>query len=259
LELDFFVSFSSIAAVWGGAGQAHYAAANNFLDGLTHYRRGSGLPSLSIDWGPWSGGGLAGAIELKQLKRRGIKALSPQQGISALEQLWTSSNPQTTVANVNWSLFRPIYEIGAQKLLCEIEVEALATQKSKSNSELNKFFKRLKAVSISEREKLLITYLQDEVTQILGMNASQIDMQQPLNTMGIDSLTALELKNRLQTDLGVDLPIIKFMEDISTTDLVTQVNEQLTQIDQNQRIEPENNGQLHQTNGKVNERIRGKL
>ena len=65
-ELDFFVSFSSIAAVWGAAGQAHYAASNHFLDGLTHYRRAKGLPSLSINWGPWSGGGMAGEQELQE-------------------------------------------------------------------------------------------------------------------------------------------------------------------------------------------------
>ncbi|MEL6442300.1 MAG: acyl carrier protein, partial [Cyanobacteria bacterium J06621_8] len=141
------------------------------------------------------------------------------------------------------------------KLLSQITVDTLSTQESPSDE----FLKELKTVSVGEREKLLVTYLQREVAQVLGMNVSQIDLQQPFNTMGIDSLTALELKNRLQIALKIDLPIIKFIEDIGIFDLAIQVNEQLISILDSQRVESENEGQLPQTNDKANERIRGKL
>ena len=207
LELDFFVSFSSIAAVWGGAGQAHYAAANHFLDGLTHYRRGSGLPSLSINWGPWSGGGMAAEVELEQLRRRGIEVLSPQEGISALEQLWRSGNPQITVANVNWSLFKQLYEIGGQKLLCEIEVEALATEESKSNSEQNQLLKRLESLPAGEQYHVLRAEIQSEVAKVLGLSDDKLpDFEQGFFELGMDSLMAVELRNRITQLLGVKLP-----------------------------------------------------
>ena len=247
-ELDFFVSFSSIAAVWGAAGQAHYAASNHFLDGLSHYRRAKGLASLSINWGPWSGGGMGGEQELKELSKRGIKSLSPEEGIAALEQLWTSGNLQIAVANINWSLFKQLYEIGGRRLLLkEIEVEPLENQPSSklSNSQPNaEILQQIEASSPREREKLLITHLQREVTQVLGMRASQIDVQQPLNTMGLDSLMAVELRNRFQKDLGVDVPIVKFIEDISIVGLATEVNGQLTQIDRDQGVEQDNNEQV---------------
>ena len=83
-------------------------------------------------------------------------------------------------------------------------------------------------MSASERQALLIAYIQEQLAQAIGINASQLDVQQPLNYMGIDSLIAVKLRNRLRTDLEVDIPAVKFMEDSSVTSLATQVSEQLT-------------------------------
>ncbi|MEM6403228.1 MAG: SDR family NAD(P)-dependent oxidoreductase, partial [Cyanobacteria bacterium P01_D01_bin.116] len=240
LELDFFVSFSSIAAVWGGAGQAHYAAANHFLDGLTHYRRGSGLPSLSINWGPWSGGGMAEGIELEQLRRRGIEALSPQQGISALEQLWRSGKPQTTVANVNWSLFKQLYEVGGQKLLCEIEVETLATQEL--NSKQNQLLKRLESLPSGEQYHVLRTEIQTEVAKVLGLSDDQLpDFEEGFFELGMDSLMAVELRNRITQLLGVKLPSTLSFDFPNIEQLTKYLSSQVLQLsseDDDQQPEP---------------------
>jgi len=118
---------------------------------------------------------------------------------------------------------------------------------------------RLESLSKGDRQKILITYLQTEVAQVLGMTASQIDVQQHLNTMGLDSLMSLELRNRIQTDLAVDVPIVKFIEAISIVGLATEVNGQLTQIDQNQEIEPINNARLLLTDVKDNNWIEVEL
>ena len=85
-----------------------------------------------------------------------------------------------------------------------------------------------------------MAYLQDEISKVLGMNASEIDVQQPLNTMGIDSLMSVELRNRLQKDLEVDLPVIKFIEAISIVDFAAELNEQLIYIHEIQISELEN-------------------
>src|SRR5262249_753523 len=89
--LDFFVLFSSVAALWGvaGGGLSSYAAANGFLDGLAHARRAKGLPALSIAWGPWSGGGMAsrlGTANRRRLERHGLGHIVPEQGIALLER-----------------------------------------------------------------------------------------------------------------------------------------------------------------------------
>ena len=221
-KLDFFVSFSSIAAVWGSAGQAHYAASNHFLDGLTHYRRAKGLPSFSINWGPWSGGGLAGEQELEELSKRGVEPLSPEQGISALDRLWLSDSCQTTVANVNWSLFKQLYEIGKRRLLLEeIEVEPLETQlpnsqqkaKPINTKQQSGISQRLQAASVSERHSLLVAYLQGEFANVLGLSQSQLpEPQTNLFELGMDSLMYLEIVNLIRSQFHVEFSFIELLQ-----------------------------------------------
>ena len=102
----------------------------------------------------------------------------------------------------------------------------------------------LESSSPKEREKLLITHLQSEVARVLGMTTSQIDVRQPLNTIGLDSMMAVELQHCVQTGLGMELPIVKFIEDISIVELATEVNGQMTQMASNQGVEQKNNRQL---------------
>ena len=103
LKLDFFACFSSIASVWGSKGQAHYTAANHFLDLLAHYRRGLGLPAVSVNWGPWGGGGMTSEEAQRWLGRMGVKTLPPERAIESLGVLLGAREPQIIVANVNWT------------------------------------------------------------------------------------------------------------------------------------------------------------
>ncbi|MGK7875116.1 MAG: SDR family NAD(P)-dependent oxidoreductase [Xenococcaceae cyanobacterium] len=276
-ELDFFVGFSSIAAVWGSAGQAHYGASNHFLDGLVHYRRAKGLPALSINWGPWSGGGMTSEEDLGELNKRGVKPITPSQGIAALEQLWGGDRVQTTVADVNWSLFKQLYQVGRRRLfLEEIEVPPQETKpstskqkaeilahfistQSEAQTKYHQLKEQLKVVSDGERENILIPYLQGEIARILAMTVDRIDIQQPLNQIGLDSLMALELRNQVQSQLEVDVPITKFIEGITIADLSAEINHQLTQTDRNQGIESEVNGQVNRMHVKESEFVEGEL
>ena len=205
-ELEFFVSFSSIAAVWGSAGQAHYAASNHFLEGLTSYRRAKGLPSVTINWGPWSGGGMAGEKDLEELGKRGIKALSPEQGIAALEQLWVGGSHPTTVAQVNWSLFKQLYQIGGKGLLLEqMTVEALESEPQKTGQ--NKLLEDLGSLAEGERYNYLREHIQQEVAKVLGLPEHQLPgFEEGFFDLGMDSLMTVELRNRITQLLGVTLP-----------------------------------------------------
>ncbi|NEQ64745.1 MAG: SDR family NAD(P)-dependent oxidoreductase [Symploca sp. SIO2D2] len=218
-ELDFFVSFSSIAAVWGGAGQAHYAASNHFLDGLTHYRRAKGLPSLSINWGPWSGGGMAGDQELKEISKRGIEPLSPEQGVAALEKLWTRDNHQTTVANVNWSLFKQLYEIGGRQLLLEeIEVEPLEIQLSHSqqqtqttNIKQNELLERY-AITGPLTADNIQRWLTDLMAKELGIETDALDPKTDFDQYGMDSIMGVGIAQIISSVLGVKISPLDLMQ-----------------------------------------------
>ncbi|WP_293079104.1 type I polyketide synthase [Moorena sp. SIO3H5] len=257
LHLDFFVCFSSMASLLGSPGQGNYAAANAFMDALAHYRQGIGLPGLSINFGPIAEGGMASRLESQHLSRmeaQGITPITPEQGLQALAKLLGQKATQVGVLPINWSQFLEQLSGGIKMPL--LEAFSLAeTTKSKDY----KLLERLEASSSKEREKLLITHLQSEVAQVLGMTASQIDVQQPLNTMGLDSLMAVELRNRVQTDLGVDVPIVKFIEDISIVGLATEVNGQLTQIDITQTVEQDEDEQTLLSNAKDSDLIEGEL
>ena len=108
LELDFFVCFSSIASMLGNSGQGNYAAANGFMDALASYRRGMGLPGLSINWGAWAKGGMAarlGTQHQSRIESSGMRTIQAEEGMVALEKLLLRSQSQVGVFPVNWSQF----------------------------------------------------------------------------------------------------------------------------------------------------------
>lgn len=229
MKLDFFVSFSSISSVWGSKGQAHYAAANHFLDVLAHYRHGLGLPALSVNWGPWAGGGMVLEEFQTFLSRMGVEGLQPEKAIAALGYLLEAGCVQTTVANVDWTRFKDLYEArGKRSLLEQIEgqsQEAVEQQQSEQRSEI---LQRLKDLPTDKRKELMVDYLLERVTQVLALPIShRPNPNQSLIEQGLDSLMGIELNNRLMTDLGVNLPVMKFIDRSSIAQLAGLVLEQL--------------------------------
>ncbi|GAB1537959.1 hypothetical protein NUACC21_06150 [Scytonema sp. NUACC21] len=110
------------------------------------------------------------------------------------------------------------------KFIHETERQKVAGQVSVQGQ---KILQQLAEGTANERQAILTTYIQEQIAQAVGISASELDVQQPFNFMGIDSLIAVKLRNRLRTDLEVDLSAVKFMEDSNVASLATQLNEQL--------------------------------
>jgi amino acid adenylation domain-containing protein/thioester reductase-like protein len=239
--LDFFVLFSSASSLLGQFGQGNYAAANAFLDALAHHRRAQGQPALSINWGAWAELGLAersgGQRLAKRLALLGIKRIAPEQGLVVLEGLFPQDSTQVAVVPVDWRQYRQLYPAGSDSPLFSQLASEEATpplQGSQPGEKRNVFL----AAEPEDRYQLLQSYLSEQVARVLGLSATRLDVQQPLGNLGLDSLMAVELRNRIITDLGVNVPMGRFLQSPSIEQAATQVLEQLITEAATPKVEP---------------------
>ncbi|MGF1481580.1 MAG: SDR family NAD(P)-dependent oxidoreductase [Cyanophyceae cyanobacterium] len=225
--LDFFVLFSSAASLLGSPGQGNYATANAFLDTLAHYRRRQGLPGLSINWGPWATVGMAASLDRQSQERmasRGVSTIPPDLGVQALVQMLGSPVAQVGILPFEWPAFAR--QLG--NLQHPFLSELISTEPQAAPQPEPKFLQKLQEAP-EQCYSLVATYLQEHVAQALGLNPANLDVEQSLSQVGLDSLMAVELRNQIKTDLEVELPISKLMEGLSATKLATYLTEQLNE------------------------------
>ena len=231
IPIDFFVSYSSIASVWGSTGLAHYAAANHFLDTLAHYRRAMGLPALTINWGRLWLRGMITAGGAQWLEATGVNALSEADAVAAFEQLLSSESAQTTVARIDWSTFKPLYEAHGRKPFLDL----IAASDDKGGA-TGRLMSELGAADPADRARILESALGQWVARILGLPFSAVSDGTPLSKLGLDSLMALELRNRIQTETGVTLPLVSIVEGPSVAELAVIVFDKLKESFGGERV-----------------------
>jgi NADPH:quinone reductase-like Zn-dependent oxidoreductase/NADP-dependent 3-hydroxy acid dehydrogenase YdfG/acyl carrier protein len=225
MPLDFFVMFSSIASVLGSPGQGNYTAANAFLDALAQYRQDMGLPALSINWGPWGEGGMAATmIESQDFAKRGLRVLSTEKGLELLGELLGSQEPQHIVVSSDWNLLGQAYPKGRiPSVLAELCQPEAKGKGGVDSIELKELMLKFKSLPQGERQKWLEQMIQGRVAQALDTDPDRVDPEKPLNTMGLDSLMALELKNEIENVLGVVIPITLLIKGPSLRELAEYV------------------------------------
>jgi acyl carrier protein len=202
LELDFFVCCSSMVSLWGAREQGHYVAANHFVDALAHYRRSLGLPALSVNWGPLSGGGMLPAADVAELARIGVFATPLVEAPSALAHLLATQAVQAAPVHIDWPLFRAVYQTrGRCRLFDQVAIAPSTAPRTAP------VLDQLRSAAQSERREILVEHVQTTLARVLGLDASRRpDAQQGFFDIGMDSLTAMELCTQLQDSLGATLP-----------------------------------------------------
>ena len=207
IPLDFFILFSSAASLFGSPGQINHVVANTFLDDLAKYRKAQGLPGLSLNWGTWSDIGAAAKNKAdRNMKLKGINAISPQDGLQILETLITQSTSQIGIVPIEWSRF-----IAADYNLPLVSDFKLKQPTKNNFTDASNFLQEIKIVE--DKLNFLINYLQKEVGKILGMPPNQLpDTNKGFFDMGIDSLMVIELKTKLETNLQTTIPSTAIFE-----------------------------------------------
>jgi NAD(P)-dependent dehydrogenase (short-subunit alcohol dehydrogenase family) len=223
LDLDLFVCFSSIAAVLGSQGRAHYGAANASLDALAAERRRLGLPATSVNWGPWTGGGMATAEHLQQLERIGNHGLNPEDALRALDAAVSGGMAQVVAADIDWDPFRPVYEARrVRPLLAEIQdtgrhVPSDGTREitpgvmGDADTRVAPWVAALQALPPAGREAALAGLLRREVAGTLGFDdPDSVPLDRSLYDLGVDSLLMAERVARLKAQVGFSCSALVF-------------------------------------------------
>ncbi|MFC9324586.1 type I polyketide synthase [Kitasatospora sp. NPDC057015] len=207
-DLAAFVLYSSVAAVFGGPGQGSYAAANTFLDALAVHRRAEGLPAQSLAWGQWArASGVTahlGEADLRRAARAGVRLISDRQGGELLDAAALLDTPYLVPAPLDLAavqrggqpvpaLLRGLVRPGRRV------ARAAATRESSLPA-------RLAGLGEPEREAVLLELVRVEVAGVLGADTESVTAGRPFNDLGLDSLSAVELRNRLTAQTGLRLP-----------------------------------------------------
>ncbi|MEY9860424.1 acyl transferase domain-containing protein/NADPH:quinone reductase-like Zn-dependent oxidoreductase [Catenulispora sp. GAS73] len=212
LDLAAFVLYSSAAGVLGSPGQAAYAAANAFLDGLAAHRRAHGLPAVSLAWGPWEGGGMAGRLadaDQERLARGGLLPLTPELGMALFDA--AIAGPAAALVPIRFDL-RTIR--GASPELLPAPLRDLvgggsaraAAEPEAADPAQEDLAAQLAGLDEAGRAARLLPLVRQQAAAVLGYGSSAaIGDDQAFNDLGFDSLTALELRNRLNALTGLRL------------------------------------------------------
>ncbi|MBV6699437.1 SDR family NAD(P)-dependent oxidoreductase [Kitasatospora aureofaciens] len=213
MDLDAFVLFSSISATWGSSVQPAYAAANTFLDGLAECRTAQGLPATSVAWGPWGGGGMTDSDTAAWMARGGLMVMDEDHAVQALAQILDGREGSVTIADVDWARFAPPFTLRRRSPLIEglpEVVAALAGDGAGPAADPDagaSLTQQLAGLSRAEQNRTLVKLVQAKAAAVLDYASPEaVEATRAFSDLGFDSLTSVELRNRLSTATGLQLP-----------------------------------------------------
>ncbi|WP_406210732.1 SDR family NAD(P)-dependent oxidoreductase [Kitasatospora sp. NBC_01560] len=232
-DLAMFVLFSSVSGVLGNAGQANYAAANAYLDALAEQRRAEGLVATSVAWGPWAGRGMAAAAELpaERTRRSGLLPMAPEPALLALRRAVASGTTSVTVADVDWpSLAAVLTAARPSPLIGDLpEVRALRAADRPAEAGAATLRGRLAGLAAAEQGRILVELVREQIARVLGhASPGSIDAKRAFRELGFDSLTAVELRNRLAAVTGLRLPATLLFDHPTAVAVAAHLRAELT-------------------------------
>ncbi|MGP4111966.1 SDR family NAD(P)-dependent oxidoreductase [Streptomyces sp. 4N509B] len=213
LDLDAFVLFSSIAGTLGVPGQGNYAPGNAFLDALAETRHADGLVATSVAWGAWADGGMAAQEDVADLLRRhGLPEMAPERALAALQQAVDAGEPCVSVVEIDWERFFLAFTASRTRpLLHDIpevrQIRAATARRESAEPGGGALRDRLAEATAPERDRILLDLVRAHVAAVLGhAGAEAVEAGRAFKALGFDSLTGVEIRNRLNGATGLRLP-----------------------------------------------------
>ncbi|WP_328455592.1 type I polyketide synthase [Amycolatopsis sp. NBC_00438] len=233
LDLAAFVSFSSVAGTFGGAGQANYAAANAFLDALALRRTGEGRPAQSLGWGPWAAAtGMTRALsdaDIERMARLGMPVLQPEQSIRLFDRALSTDRAVLLPVRLDLPVIRTQPEIPP---LLRGLVRVSGRRLAGGGPAAAGLVRRLAGLSEHERAEAVLDLVRGQVALVLGhADAAAIPAAKTFQELGFDSLTAVDLRNKLTAASGVALPATTVFDYPTMTALARHLTGQLAGAD----------------------------
>ncbi|WP_199579522.1 type I polyketide synthase, partial [Streptomyces sp. CRB46] len=208
-QLDAFVLYSSTAGMWGSGRHAAYVAANAHLNALAEHRRARGAHGTAISWGIWADDMKLGRVDPGQIRRSGLEFMDPRLALTALRQVLDGDEGALAVADVDWDRYHPVFTSSRPTdLFAEVpEVRRITEESTARAAEGGEFTARLRGLPAGEQDRLLLDLVRSEAATVLGHASPEVlSERRAFRDVGFDSLTAVDLRNRLATVTGLTLP-----------------------------------------------------
>ncbi len=235
LNLDYFVLFSSSASLLAASGLANYVAANSFIDALAVYRQQLKLPALSLHWGVWADTGMAAAVDetrQKQWQVMGVNPMLPELALQAMQTAMTTTEAQVGIIDIDFNKFVASQNTGEPARYFEKLLSISSDQKDDVSSDGESLLNILQ----TEPDQLQ-NHISEIVVSVLGLS-TDIDPRRGFFELGMDSLTSMELRNRLQRELNCTLDAtltFKYPSVLALSDYLLQLlRKQVTEQTDNQ-------------------------
>ncbi|MFI2351226.1 type I polyketide synthase [Streptomyces sp. NPDC019443] len=255
-SLDAFVLFSSIAGVWGSGGQGAYSAANAYLDALAEHRRGLGQAATSLAWGVWADTASTAAENAdpaaeqrrrEQLRRLGLSEMAPDLALTVLAEALEGTEAALVVADVDWERFAPAFTaVRSSPLISQLpEVERILSAEGSEDEAggsdaADSLAQTLAGLSDAEQERLLTDLVRTEISTVLGHSGAEaVPAGRALKDLGLDSLAAVSLRNRLGAATGLRLPATLVFDHPTPASVAAYLRTEIAPADRGARVDEE--------------------
>jgi len=238
-QLDFVVFFSSGSAVLGSPGQAAYAGANAALDGLAHRLRTEGHNAISINWGAWQGSGMAAAVDERtahKWRERGIGRLNVDTAVAILDDALNRGSAQLAALPMQWPRFLralahvpPLLSALAPPTRTRTSAQPHIAQRNSAQQQdgAQQHVAQQRDDAPAEKQQLtparIAEHVLATVARVVGLRRDEIDVQTDLGSLGLDSLMAIEAKNRFESQLGVGVSSVRLLQGGRVRELIDEL------------------------------------